>query len=617
MIAKVQAIEQSYNKALKAFEPPALLTVSQWADNNRLMSVEETILPGKWQTDSMPYLRFIMDCFSNEDVEEIVWLKCSQIGGTEAMLNMVGYSVDQDPARAIYVLPDDDICRDFSTERAQKMFLNSPTLKDKFKSNDSKDLLLRFNGGFLKFASSQSPSKLASWPARYVFAYEIDKYQLWTGREANPLSLVEERAKNWPNRKIVKVSTPTIKTGAIFKAYEAVSTRYSYHVPCPFCGHMQTLKQSGLKWEKREDGTSDPSIAYKTAYYECEECRQAIKEGHKRQMLQAGQWVPDNDLKHPRSVGFHINTLYSPMVTWGEMAEKFLKSKDDPSSLMNYINSWLGEPWEDKATSLDANIVLERKTEVPEGVVPNWAQLLTAGVDVQKNCIYYVVRAWGAGYTSQLVEAGEMDSLYDLPLIADKFFPDEDGELRYQVNLACIDSGYDSDSVYEFCLYHSEWAAPVKGSSVPMLPRFKRSRIDAPERGWNGEELYIVNGDQYKDTIAGRLRRPMGDGCWMVNADCSLDYASQITSEHKIITRKGNKEISTWVKKTSHAANHYFDCEVYAATAADLLHVRHLQPLEEVAKVTDVKVITERRQEQGDDFWGAQGDWLGGRNSWL
>ena len=89
-------------------------------------------------------------------------------------------------------------------------------------------------------------------------------------------------------------------------------------------------------------------------------------------------------------------------------------------------------------------------------------------------------------------------------------------------------------------------------------------------------QLIHVDGGKYKDMIASRMRRPNGSGSWMVHKDCDLEYAEQVTAEHKITERAGGREIQKWVPKTSHADNHYLDCEVYAAAAADVMEVRSL-----------------------------------------
>ena len=77
--------------------------------------------------------------------------------------------------------------------------------------------------------------------------------------------------------------------------------------------------------------------------------------------------------------------------------------------------------------------------------------------------------------------------------------------------------------------------------------------------------LVMVEGGKYKDMISGRMQRENGAGSWMVYKECDLEYAEQVTAEHKVNVRTGNgKKKLAWIPKTSHADNHYLDCEVYA-----------------------------------------------------
>lgn len=587
------------------FTPPEHLSVTEWADKYRIMSSEETSRPGAWDTNTVPYMKFIMDCFCSDSIEEIVWLKCTQIGGTEAMLNMVGYSISQNPSRIMYVLPDDDLIEQFSELRLQKMIRNCPDLVSRVNSRNSSDLI-RFNGGFLVFASSRSPSALASWSVPILFLDEIDKFPLFAGKEASPIKLASERQKNWPIRKTFMCSTPTLKTGNIYVAYDGTDVRYRYYVPCPHCGKPQTLDFANVKWPKNEDGHSDKTTVRYSAYYECPFCRGRIDDRHKMQMLKQGKWKAENEVAGVASkVGFHINSLYSPWVTFGKMAQEFLSSKDNPTDLQNFVNSWLGEPWENKADTLDADIVLSKQSDLEEGVVPEWAQLLTGGVDVQKNGFYWTIRAWGYRVTSQNVAHGYCETLEEVEEIMNRKYPDNNGELRWQVQLCAIDSGYKTDDIYEFCLYNSEWAIPVKGAANSQkISRYTRSNIDAVGKAWNSQGVYLINTDQYKDFIYSHLRRNVGQGCWMVHQDCDRRYAEMITAEHKIETVKNNKRVTSWVPKTSGIDNHYLDTEVYAALAADLLEVRYLG---EQVKISNSSAQHQGRQKE-DDFGD---DWIG------
>ncbi|MDR7869208.1 MAG: hypothetical protein RIN56_20675, partial [Sporomusaceae bacterium] len=269
-----------------------------------------------------------------------------------------------------------------------------------------------------------------------------------------------------------------------------------------------------------------------------------------------------------------------------------------PEKLMNFINSWLAEPWEDKAAALDRDVVLEKQAPEPECVVPEWTQLLTGGVDVQKGYMYWGIDAWGAKLTSQNIAHGIVETWEELTQIMNRHWPDTNGEAKRQVNLCAIDSGYDTENVYDYCLENQDWAVPVKGSSTPMISRYRRSKIDNPNSKAFGQVLYMVDPDQYKNLIAARINKPVGPGCFMVYAGCDAEYAEQLTSEHKIRDRKGNREIETWVPKTSSIPNHYLDCKVYSSLAADLLQVRYLEELQEASQPQPV-----RQSEKADDDW--------------
>ena len=62
-------------------------------------------------------------------------------------------------------------------------------------------------------------------------------------------------------------------------------------------------------------------------------------------------------------------------------------------------------------------------------------------------------------------------------------------------------------------------------------------------------DLVLVDGGKYKDMIAARMRKPNGSGSWMVYKDCDLEYAEQVTAEHKVTERANGKVVQKWVPK--------------------------------------------------------------------
>lgn len=591
--------------ALQVLKPPEKLTVSEWADRYRILDSKTSAEPGQWSTDRTPYLRGIMDAFTDPRVEEIIFVKPTQVGGTECMNNMFGYVIAQDPSPVLIVYPTLELAEFASKNRLQPLMELSPVLDDKYLAEESKVLELQMHGMYAVISGANSPASLASRPIRFLFMDEVDKYPKNSGKEADPRSLARERTKTFPyNKKIFQTSTPTLKNGAIWQAYEKADVKLQYYVPCPHCGHFQTLRfKGGIKFDKE----LPPERIRQTAYYECEQCKGMIRDAHKPGMLRNGVWRgTDGSTRMATKTAFHLNALYSPWVRFGDVAYEFMVSKDDPETLMNFVNSWLAEPWEKTQVKLNSDKVLERSSGYDEGIVPDRTIFLTGGVDVQKDRFYYTIRAWGEKVTSWNVRYGFCETWAEIEDVMNVPYLTKDGR-EYFVNLCGIDSGWNPDDTYDFCAKNSEWAVAVKGSSTEIPTKYRLTRIDREEKGMYGIALYLVYGAYYKDLIANRIARKTDEpGGWYVHQECEREYAEQITSEHKVTIKRGGKEIDVWQLKTSGADNHYLDCEVYAAFAADRLGIRYAR-FEEL--VTQQQVEPEQQVKKPNS-------WLGGEK-WL
>ena len=558
---------------MSALIPPENITVSEWAEKYRQLDAKTTARPGPWRNSSTPYLKGLMDEFNNYETEEIVFVKPTQVGGTEAILNMIGFVIDEDPSPAMVVYPTDELAKSISKNRIEPMLLNSPTLKEKYHENDSSVLEMQFDDMYLSLVGSNSPSGLASKPIKYLFLDETDKYPGASKKEADPVSLAKERTKTFHNRKIVLASTPTLKNNHIWEAKENADIEKHYMMPCPHCGRKIEFKFSNLRFP------DDESMSYadraERARYVCQECGSIITDSQKYIMLQQGTWeIVERKTQFARKVVFWLNTLYSPFVRFAEVAKEFLTSKDDSEAFQNFVNSWLAEPWEDTKLKTSADLVMDRQTELPELIVPEWAKLIVGGVDVQENSLYVSIRAFGNHITSQNIFHKQVLNFSAVEQIMNTPYRNANGD-EFIVSLCLIDSGYDADSTYDFCADNSDWAVPVKGASNPMINHYKISKINKTDSKAYGMSLVIVDTGKYKDMIASRMRKKNGRGSWMVYKGCDREYAEQVTAEHKINVKTNNGKVKQeWHLKSSHADNHYFDCEVYCMAAADIMGIR-------------------------------------------
>lgn len=565
-----------FPEELEAFKPPERYTVSEWADNFRVLT-SVSAEPGRWRTNRTPYLKEPMDRFTDPLIEKIVLCFGAQLGKTETELNMIGYALDQTSSPTMMVYPTDTIAKFASDKRVQPMIKSVKSISDKF-DEGSKLLELDFNNGnYMVLVGANSPSSLSSRSIKYLFFDEIDKYPAFAGKEADPIKLATERTKTFVDKKIVMVSTPTVESGNIWQAFMSANERRQYYVPCPHCGVSQTLKFKQIKWPEEHNDNAD--MIRDTAYYECEHCGERIYDKHKMEMLRSGEWRAVNESQSKvRSVSYHLSSIYSPWVTFGDVAYEFKNSKGTPATLMNFINSWLAEPWKSSKTKSTQNLEFIQSS-YPCGVVPDKAVLLIASVDVQLDHFWWEVRAYAPGVKSYLIDYGQASTWEDLEeIIINREYPSEYGEPR-QVMKAGIDSGFRTDEVYQFCSRFPEVCIPIKGSSnhSTMAAPYTMTSIEKGVVG--GLKLYVLNTDYWKDFIFARMIRPADEvGTIHLYKECPQEYSDHLRSEEKQEIRNVKTGAVTvqWKPLTSHPVNHLLDTCTYNAAVADIAGVKYL-----------------------------------------
>ncbi len=612
--AKKKVVQVKWSREERqAWKLPKKLTVSEWADANRILDSRTSAEPGQWRTNRTPYLKGIMDAFTDPEVEDITVMASTQTGKTEALYNCIGYLIDQDPGPTLLVMPRDTDADAVSENRVKPMLQESPALKIHLtlRADDLKKKQFSLDRMILYYAGSNSPAALSQKPVRYLFFDETDKYPKFSGREADPIKLATERTRTFWNKVIVKVSTPTTRQGYIFREYER-SDKRRFYVPCPKCNHYQVLVFAQVRWP---EGERDPENIQtdNLAWYECVRCKHHIQNIEKSRMLAQGIWLAEGQKikadgtitkkkHHTHRAGFWINALYSPWLTWSEVAAEFLRSKDYTELLMNFVNSWLAEIWEEKSEETKVEMLEQKKQPYMRGTVPSGAKILTAGVDVQKDHLYFVIRAWGIREESWLIREGRVENFDALTevLFSNTYPPAGNRGEPLAVRLACIDSAYRTEEVYDYCRLHHPEAKAVRGQDKLKAP-WVASKIDYhPMTGGRiagGIILWHIDSNYFKDKIHRLVGITPGDpGEWHLHSETTIEYLKQFCAEHKILIRdrRTGKTREEWQTITAGTPNHLFDCEVYAAAAADMLGVRYLKE-----ETVETKIIQPKRRSGG------------------
>lgn len=568
-------------------KPTEEMTVSEWA--NRYM-----VLPngdahaGRYSTKNAPYQKGIMDAITDPMVVSLTVMSSAQVGKSLIMKCGIAYYIDHEPSTQIIVLPTIELGERFSKTSLAHMIEDIPRLNEKVakaKSRNSSNTILAksYPGGDLIIAGANSPASLAQVPRRIVWMDEIDRFPGSAGDEGNPVMLAEKRATSYWNKKLIKTSTPTNKGYSKIEDAYYDGSMETWCVACPECGEYQPYDF------KRID--------FKSVSMICEKCGCASTE--KQWKKSKHRWIAE----HPERISnrsFRLNELASPFSEWKAIIETFkkamrrLKKYHDPKDLKVFINTVLGEVWDDSMIDenpIDDGTLMQRAehygADIPEGVL-----FLTAAVDVQDDRFEIEIRGWARLYETwgiykteiygELSTEGPWDEL-------EKYLSQtlEFGDGR-QLGIAAfaIDTGgHHTNRVYKWSKAmrkKGRHCFAVKGyAGKEDIPLYYKKTVVSIKEERNGKKvevdktiIYILGVDSGKDDISNRLKiTEPGEGyCHFPTEERGYDeaYFRGLTSEHKVVTQEKGKLKTKWMQKSG-SRNEPFDLFNYNYAVMEIM----------------------------------------------
>lgn len=600
-IAKLQTI---FSDSVRLFKPPEKLTCSEWADKYRILSRDNSAEPGLWKTRRVPYMKEIMDTFTDYHVRKITIVASSQVAKTEVLMNMLGFMITQDPGGCVFIQPTKGVAEDFSKRRLDPMIRDTPQLSKCLsqKGRDKRNTILKktYLGGMLTIGGSNSAAELCSIPARYAFGDERDRWAKNAGKEGDPWELLWARQITFPNSKMVECSTPTIKGASAIEASFYTGTQEHYYYECPNCKEYHQIKFKDIVFDFEKKKVHNENVfIIKSVAYKCPDCEKLFTEFEMKAQQKAGKvkWIADNPdaykSKNPAR-SFWLNGFSSPWLRWEVIVQKFLEAGDDPEKLQVVYNTLLGELWEDRSEAANEDELLARRemynAELPEGVI-----LLTMGCDTQDDRLEYEVvghgrfgETWGIkrGYIMGRPDDDATWDLFDQILEHDYKFADGKAiNIRY----AFIDSGgHFTQEIYRRCkMRESKKLFAIKGvggEGIPFTPVPTKNKIvmSVPVRSSYGtvtQQKKIVNGYLYKIGVdAGkslimsnlRVQEPGAKYChFPLEEEKGYNEATfrQLLAEHQTLSKIGGRLKWKWEIRDGYQRNESLDCRNYAIAA--------------------------------------------------
>lgn len=547
-----------------------------------MLPSESAAEPGRWRTSRAEYQRGMMDAVSDPECETVVVMSSAQVGKSEVLNNTLGYYADSDPGPIMLLQPTIKMGEDYSKDRIAPTVRDTPCLREKFgdpRSRDSGNTLLhkQFPGGHLTIAGAESPASLASRPIRVLLCDEVDRYPDSAGTEGDPVKLAEKRTTTFWNRKIILTSTPTVKGfSRIEAAFEETDKRF-FLVPCPCCTHEHRLMWSNVVWGKNTPAKGDPS----RAVFKCPSCSEYFTDTEKDQSVRHGKWVATAEFKG--KAGFHISELYSPWKRLAETVREFLESKGNPERMRVWVNTALGETYEEDGDAVSES-ELEARAEQYAEAVPSRVLILTAGADTQPDRIEAECIGWGAGEESWSIDYsvfyGDPDIAEGQPGSPWDAFTDwlrtrwkHERGVEMVISHTCLDTGgSNTQAVYKYVKAHrGDRVFGIKGESgwdKPIIGQVRRKR--SGRKIGRPIDLYPVGADTAKHTVMGRFKiDEPGPGYCHFPTGRDPEYYRQLASEKCVTKYVKGRAKREWVP-ISGRRNEALDVRGYG-TAALLL----------------------------------------------
>ena len=582
----IKRLFRATRKNLSSFALADDLTVSQWADKYRRLSPESSAETGPWRTKKTPYLKDVMDAWTNPKIRHIVMVAASQVGKSECMNNIIGYVIDQDPGSILMIEPTNGDAKEYSKLRIAPMIRDSKTLRKKVSKTlrgDTGNTILQksYPGGILTMCGSTEAHALASKPIRYVLGDERDRWAVEAGKEGDPWLLAMARQQTFYNAKSYECSTPTIKGfSPIEKAFKT-GTQERWCSKCPHCGEYHNIRWQDIRYEF-DQSEVDHEITYivTRVYYVCPECG-AISEEHEMKRSHA-KWIAENPEALRNGIrSFWLNAFCSPWVSWEKIVTEYLKARGDTKKLKVVYNTLFGELWEDRGGLANEDDYMARReeytAEVPDGVL-----VLTMGVDVQDDRLEYEVVGWGLRKENWGIRCGIILGRPDTPEVWEQLdelitrvyrfgsgrglrismtFVDDGGHFTQEVRLRCAQrigkrvfdcKGYGGDG--------KPYTSPPKKVKIVL-------RGKTIGECWQ----YQLGVDAGKQLIMDglKIQTPGPRYChFPTNPECGYEhrYFVGLLSEH-LVYKEHNKNPWVWEKIPGHERNEALDCRNYAQAA--------------------------------------------------
>ncbi|MCA9119245.1 MAG: phage terminase large subunit family protein [Planctomycetaceae bacterium] len=472
------------------------------------------------------------------------------------------------------------------------------------------------NGATLKFMSGGGSDKSrAGFTSRVVVITETDGMDQpgATSRESDKITQLEARTRAYGRRKRIYMEcTVSTEQGRTWQEY-LHGTRSRILLPCPHCAVWVTPEREHLVgWREAES----QSEARATGRFGCPSCgemwndEERSEANQKGRIAHVGQSINAEgklcgDPPAADTLGFRWSAVNNLFLTSGDVSADEWRAGRTPDEenaereMCQFVWCLPVAPSKLEETSLVAHELMSRMMSLPRGIVPEDVEGLTAGVDIGKYLLHWIVVAWSPGPKAHIVDYGRIEvasedlGVEQAIMVALREFKDlalsgwpkgtSKGEHTAPAQV-WVDAGYMTPVVYAFCRESNKRFCPAIGRGAAQQhsqwynrPKSTGSVVKHIGEGYHvswlrTERLHLVevDADHWKTWVHQRLSTPLESvgaiSLFQTSPQEHLALAKHLTAEVKteeFVAGKG--VVVKWERLRRQ--NHWFDA-LYNASAA-------------------------------------------------
>ncbi|CAM2756428.1 terminase [Komagataeibacter xylinus] len=608
------------SNAIAAFLPPEQIDVADYAALHRYLDNRGGGYVGRWNHDEAPYLVGPMRMLTSRNHLTVAVVGPARSGKTAIGQNWMCQSIDADPADMLVYSATDAMIEEYVKAEINPLIDSHKRLKDKQGKlpRDNSMHFKKFSGMWVQFLAA-SYRNLIQKSAPRIIITELDAcdgntYELASVRRQSFMYESMVLAESHPD--MAAGAEPEKWTAGVMSLYRD-SDRHIWYWPCPNCNAYSAPNPMGERVMTLDWPQDAPLDEIKEATrLVCPSCGSLIEDKWRRAMNRDGVWVGagqsineagdiSGELIAKETAGFWITGVMSPFVIGGigSLAYEMAKARravengeeDAVKKLKDVTVKRWGLPFEPpKAVgNLDAKALADRaEPGLRLGYVPEGTRFITAAVDIQGNRFEILVRAWGVGGESWIIDyrkvtadpatsPGDWDDM--LKSLEDALYPLTDGSGRAMKIMAI---GFDSGGQEGVTLQtydawrrarkrrtarkygsidgrHAWSILPLKGNgsvNAPLLnltyPESKRRDRTAGARG--EVPVGLFNPNAFKDAASTQMQ-VAEPGPWCVHFPAALRAAEPPHPFFDQLVAEQRSSDGRWAKVSPNARNEALD----------------------------------------------------------